>query len=319
MKIQIRDFVLCLSLLLTLWSCSQASFDVPKQQLLFDAGVTFNNKVDLIFMVDNSSSMLQFQRRLESQVDHLVVALNQKGLDYRIAVVSSDLRPSGSGGRLLGAPNFLTKTTPNLINLLRSRLVLGQTGSDIESGLGSLRQALMTGSGAEFLRPSALLAIVVLTNEDDYSLGSVSEYRDYFDVVKNQVPGFSRGWMLNFIGVVSIDGNCRTVASFKEAGLRYMALADISGGIKASICDTDLSAAVSNLEKRIVQVLSEYKLAKIPDLTTVRVYINGSMVPKNDQNGWLYLEASNSIQFQGEFLPTATDRIRIDYKPLEGE
>jgi hypothetical protein len=299
-------------------SCSKANFDLPQQEMLLDVGVTYNNKVDILFMVDNSSSMLQYQRRLESQVDRLVLSLNQKALDYRIAVVTSDLRPGGSGGRLIGSPSYLTSLTPNIQNLLRSRIVLGQTGSDIESGLGSIRQALSSVSGSKFLRSDALLAMVILTNEDDYSLGTIREYRDFFDNLKNQVPGFKRGWILNFIGVISIDGNCRTTADFKEAGLRYMALSDISGGIKASICDTDLSMAVSNLEKRIVQILSEYKLDKVPDLATLKVYINEVLVPQDSTNGWVYLASSNSIQFQGNFLPKATDRIRIDYKPAGG-
>jgi len=292
---------------------------VLPQQLLLDAGVTYNNKVDILFMIDNSSSMLQYQKRLESQVTPLISSLNQKGLDYRIAVVSSDLRSSGSGGRLLGSPSYLFSQTPNLESLLRSRLVLGQTGSDIESGLGSIRQALTQNSGQEFLRKDALLAMVILTNEDDYSLGSVSEYRDFFDSIKSGVPGFDRGWVMNFIGVVSIDGNCRTTADFKEAGLRYMALVDSSDGIKASICDTDLSSAISNLEKRIVQILSEYKLQKIPDLKTIKVYINNSAVPQNDINGWSYIEINNSIRFNGRYLPKATDRLRIDYKPIGGD
>jgi hypothetical protein len=318
MDIRMNWFVSLLISFGVLSSCSKANFDLPQQEMLLDAGVTYNNKVDILLMVDNSSSMLQYQRRLESQVDRFVLSLNQKALDYRIAVVSSDLRPSGSGGRLIGSPSYLTSSTPDIQKLLRSRIVLGQTGSDIESGLGSLRQALSNASGSEFLRSDALLAMVILTNEDDYSLGSISEYRDFFDSLKTQVPGFTRGWILNFIGVISIDGNCRTTADFKEVGLRYMTLSQLSGGINASICDTDLSSAVSNLEKRIVQILSEYKLEKIPDLTTLRVYINEVLVPQDPTNGWVYLATSNSIQFQGNFLPKATDRIRIDYKPDGG-
>lgn len=310
---------LSISFILFAVSCSQSSFDLPQEELLFDAGVTYNNKVDILFMIDNSSSMLQYQRRLESQVDRLIGALNEKSLDYRIAVVSSDLRSSGSGGRLLGNPSFLVQSSSDLIGALKSRLVLGQAGSDIESGLGSIRQALSTTTGAEFLRSEALLAMVVLSNEDDYSLGSISEYREFLDEKKNQVPGFDRGWMLNFIGVVDIDGNCSTTADFKESGLRYLELSRDSGGINSSICDTDLSTAVANLQTRIVQVLSEYKLDRIPNLETLKVFSNGVLVPQSAENGWDYNDQNNSIQFYGAYLPKATDKIRIDYKPLGGD
>lgn len=309
-------------LLLTLvlyWGCSSPEFDIPSQQEKFNATPSYNNKVDIVFMVDNSSSMLVYQQRLSQQVQGLIESLNLKNLDYRIAVVSSDLRPTGSGGRLIGNPPFYFNGTPNIVSLLSQRLVIGQTGSDIESGLGSLKAALSTEASKNlFLRSDAVLAMIVLTNEDDYSLGSVNEYKTYFEELKPSVSGASQGWILNFIGVVDIDGNCRTTADFKEAGLRYMALADLSGGVKASICETNLAGAVLNLEKKLVQILSEFRLNRPPLVESIKVYINNSEVPKNEINGWSYQEQRNSVLFHGSFLPGAFDTIRVDFTPSGG-
>jgi hypothetical protein len=300
------------------WACSESKFDLPQQEAFFDTGVQYNKKVDLLFMIDNSSSMLQYQKKLERQIPYLLESLNAKELDYRIASVSSDMRRSGSGGRLLGQPSFLTPQTEGLEALLRARLVLGQTGSDIESGLASIWGALETPLGKSFLRQDALLSIIVLTNEDDYSPHPVSHYQDFLDSVKSEVPGFDQGWILNFIGVTDIQGSCRTTGDFKEAGLRYIELADISGGIKTSICEADLVEAVSILEKKIVQILSDYKLDQIPRFETIEVYINEMLVPHHEVHGWFYVESQNLIRFNGDFLPKASDRIRVEYKPLSG-
>lgn len=304
--------------ILKISGCSEATFDLPEQVAQFDAEASYNNKVDILFMIDNSSSMLVYQNRLSQEASSLVQSLNSKGLDYRIAVTSSDLRSNGSGGRLLGNPVFFDRSTPDLANLLRNRLVLGQSGSDIESGLGSLQRALSSYSANEFLRSDALLAVIVLSNEDDYSIGSIDEYKNFFDQQRPPISGFDKSWIFNFIGVLSIDGNCRTTADFKEAGLRYMQLVEWTNGYQASICDSSLSQAVSNLEKKLVQVMSEFRLGQIPLPSSLRVFINDKLISEDETNGWTYLASKNSIIFNGSSIPSAFDRIRIDFSPLGG-
>ncbi len=314
-----KKLILNTLLLSSVFSCSSAVFDVPPEVEDFSAEVTYNNKVDILFMIDNSSSMGLYQQRLANQVELLLNSLNSKGLDYQMAVVSSDMRPGGSGGKLIGSPAVLTQATPNLLSLLKERFSLGQGGSDLESGLGSIKDGLEKfGVSSGFLRQDAILALVALTNEDDYSLGDVSDYKLFFDELKPSVPGFAQGWLFNFIGVVSIDGQCKTTAEFKEAGLRYMELADISGGGKNSVCESDLGTAVSNLEHKIVQVLSEFKLNNEPDINSIKVYLNNVLVPQSDSNGWTYQGSRQSIVFHGKYLPGAFDKIRVDFDPSGG-
>ncbi|MCS6838153.1 MAG: VWA domain-containing protein [Bdellovibrionaceae bacterium] len=300
--------------------CSQQVFDVIPQNQLFEAKASYNNKVDILFMIDNSSSMLQHQDRLAREIEPLIKFLNSTDLDYRLAAVSSDWRPNGrgSGGKLLGSPSFLTKSTQGLVDLLKSRILLGESGTDIESGLESVQRALQTEAGRSFLREDALLAIIVLADEDDYSPGHINDYRSFLDQIKQKVPGYSRGWVLNFLGIIQLDGNCRTMNNIVEVGARYMELARLSGGIQASICETSLSRSVANIQTRIVQILSEYPLRYPPDLSTVKVYINDRLVPQSQTNGWWYIPETMKIRFSGDYLPKPFDRIQVDYKPAGG-
>lgn len=304
--------------LVTLHSCSTALFDLPEQVEQFNAQASYNNKVDIIFMIDNSSSMLVYQKRLSQEAASLIQSLNNKGLDYRIAVTSSDLRSNGTGGRLIGLTPYIDRGTPQLIDELKSRIIIGQSGSDIESGLGSLKKALTSTAANDFLREDALLAVIVLSNEDDYSLGELSDYHLFFQNLRPSVSGFDQGWIFNFIGVLSINGDCRTTADFKEAGLRYMQMVEWSNGYQASICDSTLTLAVSNLEKRLVQVLSTFKLQQVPLLSSLRVYINDKLIVEDPLNGWSYQPTGNAIVFNGQALPSAFDRIRIDFSPAGG-
>jgi hypothetical protein len=303
-------------------ACSKQEFGLPDQSQNFSAGVTYNNKVDVILMVDNSSSMLQYQNKFATEVPAMVNSLNSLGLDYHIAVVTSDMRTGGNGGRFVGTPRYLTKSTPNLVGILQSRVTIGQNGSDLERGLESIKTVLqpsyLGGEGAGFFRDDALLAMIVLTNEDDYSTDSVSSLEAFFDALKPPFKGTTKSWVMNFIGVVTIDGQCRTTADFKEAGLRYMALADYTGGIKNSVCDTSLSTAVSNVRKRIVEIMSEYKLDRPPVLSSIHVTINGVTVPQDATNGWTYHSDTNSIRFHGSAQPGAFDSVKVDYTPASG-
>jgi len=52
-----------------------ASFDVDQTTQTFVQKILYNNKVDIIFIVDNSSSMQQHQNSLSQQIPALVAAL----------------------------------------------------------------------------------------------------------------------------------------------------------------------------------------------------------------------------------------------------
>lgn len=306
---------------LILSACSNQTFDLPPAQQQFRQSLTYNNKVDMILMMDNSSSMQQYQDRFAQQVPDMVARLNEYGLDYHIAVVTSDMRTGGNGGMFVGSPKFLTNTTPGLVQLLQTRVVPGQNGSDLERGIESvytvLQPSYLKGEGQGFLRDDSLLVMVYLSNENDYSTNSLSFYQSYFDKIRPIYKLNQRSWISNFIGVITIDGDCQTTPDFKEAGLRYMSLADVSGGRKESICKSDFAAAISNIHVRIATYLSDYPLSRKPVVSSIVVRVNGQIVPNDPVNGWTYDADGNFIQFNGTALPGASDQISVDFQPVE--
>jgi hypothetical protein len=58
--------------------------------------------VDFLFVVDNSGSMCQEQAALTRTLEAVVPTLSR--LDYRIAVISTDMRTEGQQGRFLASP-----------------------------------------------------------------------------------------------------------------------------------------------------------------------------------------------------------------------
>ena len=82
--------------LLLLSACNKQQFVVPEESKSFEQAVTYNNKVDIVLMVDNSSSMDIYQNKLANQVPEMLSALDQVGMDYQIVVVTTDMRSTGT-------------------------------------------------------------------------------------------------------------------------------------------------------------------------------------------------------------------------------
>lgn len=298
--------------------CSKGTYKLTDETQSFAQSVVYNNKVDIVLMVDNSSSMDTYQNKLAQQAPGMISALNQFGMDYQIAVVTTDMRAGGNGGRFVGTPAVLNRATSNLSNLLVSRIKQGTSGSDLERGLDSLEMALT--ANTSFLRSDALLAIIALSNEDDHSSSSGSHFEAFFNQIKPKFDGYTQAWILNFVGVPDLESSCSTALSgiYKEPGLAWIQLAQVSGGLVQPICDTTLAEAVSNIRQRIVEVLTEFKLKRKPIESTIVVKKNGVTIPNSAIDGWEYLPDGYRIKLHGTALPSsAEDIISIDFTPAE--
>jgi hypothetical protein len=172
-------------------------------------GRTFTptNKVDMLFVIDDSSATVRLQQSLVRNFPTLMATLRTAATtpDLRIAVVSSDMG-AGDGsiagcdanggkkaifqntargtctatGLAAGATYIIdTGTIRNyegaLEDVFACIAMLGESGCGFEHQLAAAARALGADGLAPpqenqgFLRPDALLAIVIVTNEDDCS------------------------------------------------------------------------------------------------------------------------------------------------------
>ncbi|MBV2167978.1 MAG: hypothetical protein KUL82_04645 [Bdellovibrio sp.] len=306
-------------------ACAQdVKFDLPAASDNFGQSITYNNKVDILWIVDNSSSMLKHQQSLSAQVPDLVGKLNSLKMDYHMAVVTTSMGGTNpDGGRFIGSPKYVTSSTPDLINSLKDRMIVGEAGSNNERGLESMERALsasyLANEGKGFFREDALLVIIALSDENDKSAVSspVSHYVNFLDGLKRPWVDGSRSWVFNFIGVLPTSVNCKTFNDYSESGLTFIDIVRESAGVQESICSTNLSSAVSNIRARIYQILTDFKLSKLPLVETITVSINGQSVPRSNVNGWDYIESLNVIRFYGSAVPSADASIKVDFKPKE--
>lgn len=311
--------------------CSNAatSFGLPSQQDTFSGQVFYNNKVDILFVVDNSSSMLQYQQRLSSQMQNMVATLNSLKMDYRVAVTTTTMASSSSSypmtRKLIGSPVYLTK---NNINLLTDRIIVGESGSDLERGLDSMRHVTsenyLNSIDSDFIRADALLSVIFISDEYDQS----SEYGnpnsdDFIDYLNSRKPASESGamsWLANYIGILT-NQSCDVLGGGVSIGTQFIRLVTASNGVKSSICNPDLALAVSNIKARIIDQITAYRFPSMPNKSTISVTVGGRAIFEDPANGWT-LETENLtgsakyfLRFHGTSIPAADENVDVKYKP----
>lgn len=319
--------ILCLAT--SLLACNESpDFAIAPVEDSFGQKITYNNKVDILWVVDNSSSMESSQARLAQQVDQVFSSLNKLKLDYRMAAVTTDMRnnvssparPEQTQGRFIGSTKVISSKTSNAKSLFTQMIQPGVYGSSVEEGLAAMKKALspemLDTTNKNFLRDDASLVIIFLTDEDDASSGSAQSYIDFLDTIKPSFE-YSRAWIANFIGVMDISGECSTYADnpFASAGIEYMELVEASGGISASICTSSLKDALAGVNKRIAEMITSHYFSREPLEETIVVKINGNLLVKDPENGWSYNASQKVLRFHGSGVPAANAKVEIDYKP----
>lgn len=309
---------------LSLGCSTKQDFDTMPEQAVIAQESKWNAKVDFLILVDNSPSMLKYQNRFSAEVPAMVDSLKAAGIDAHFAIITTTMNDK-TGGRFVGTPRFISSATKDLATVLQSRIKLGENGSNVERGfeaiLASLSSEYLATEGAGFLRSEALLSLILLTNENDYSDMSPLKVAEYLDQLKPPIQAQRttyRNWVANHLGVLDLEGSCKSTQDFNEPSDEYVALADYSGGIKASICDTSFGGAVANIQKRLIEVMTDFPLDRQPLVETIKVYVDGKLIPNDPVDGWTYETEGNLIRFHGQSLPNPEAKVTIDFKPAGG-
>lgn len=251
------------------------------------------DKMDILFVIDDSGSMADEQGNLAANFPGFISVLDSltttagTPIDYRVGVTTTGVTKSwsitipgfppipggqdGADGRLLTSGcampadrPWLERSDPDVAGAFSCVALVGDTGPAEEMPLEAARLALgdriADGSNAGFVRDDALLALVVLTDENDCSrtdddidlgiggsicddLEPVPTYLGAFDAVKEE-----RGrWAAAIIAGVG-PGPCQSDLGNAEEATRLLDFAGQVGdnAVTSSICEGDLSVALAD-------------------------------------------------------------------------
>lgn len=171
--------------------------------------VTPCDAIDVLFVVDDSSTMGEEQVRLGAAAPNFIAALRAKLTDVgdiHVGVVATDSPAlavsAGRCGPFVGGLGFMTLDDDLAVSLVCAAQV-GVTGSPDERPMETLLAATDDlanqpgGLNSDFVRKSALLVVVVVTDEeddheDDPAWGSAGDPADWFaglTALKDGHPG----------------------------------------------------------------------------------------------------------------------------------
>ena len=242
-------------------------------------------KMDVLFVIDNSGSMGQEQTNLIANFPAFITVLNNSGLDYRVAVTTTGRdysytmttpigslpqnQDGGDNGAMLKpsacnmTKRWIDKTDADPSMTFSCVANVGTGGPSDEMPLSAMRDAfeerMADGTNMGFRRSDALLAVVFLTDEEDcsyeqsVSLGFGQSLCDsMMEPVQNYVAfldtytGHRSRWATAAIAGPG-PGACSSTFGDAQEATRLKQFVQMTGqnGVMASICDGDLSIGLN--------------------------------------------------------------------------
>ncbi len=243
-------------------------------------------KMDILFVIDDSGSMEQEQENLATNFPLFVDVLNAFSgssgtpIDYHLGVTTTsvskewtvlDVIPEdqdGDDGSLINngctMPRKWLERDDSELSSTFSCVAQATGGANDEMPLEAIRLAatdrVTDGTNAGFFRDDALLAIVMLTDENDcsrsdngFSLGIGQDLCDDLEPVASyvsvldQVKGERGRWAVAVIAGLG-PGDCESEFGSADEARRLLNFAEQTGAnaVTSSICDGDLASALGD-------------------------------------------------------------------------
>jgi hypothetical protein len=240
------------------------------------------NQVDILLVVDDSSSMTADNTKLANRLNGFVSALSTANVNWQMCVTTTDVdyyegRPlywSGTSARVI------SKTTPNLSTVFQQTVHdIGSGYSNDEQGVKASILSVLNNPVYPCYRTGAAIAVIIISDEDERSVGGISslssqQYKalgtqnypaTYINTVK-AVFGADKRFAVN--SIVVKDNYCKNIedaeGSLSFIGTRYIELADLTEGKNGSICDLDYSTNLNYFKDVITNTLAGFDLECSP-------------------------------------------------------
>ncbi|MGB0589061.1 MAG: choice-of-anchor D domain-containing protein [Myxococcota bacterium] len=293
--------------------------------------------VDVLFVIDDSGSMGEEQSNLASNFGQFINEASTWQNNYNVGVTTTDV--DSDGGRFLGSPRIITPAT---WQSFQNSAQVGTSGSGTEKGLNAAQLALTLpniadtstactadtdcaapdacydgfcgGPNRGFLRPDATLEVVFVSDEDDQSPADLNFYINFFKNIK----GFYNSNLFHAHAIVGPPGGCSSSNGDATAGMRYIDLANATGGNVASICQSDFADSLASIGEIAFGLKTQFFLSRVAEPSTIEVRINGVLCTTDGGANWTYDATSNSVIFaeSGGCMPQPDDMIEIYYETV---
>ncbi len=281
------------------------SWVVASQTNTQDQVQTFNsrdiNKLDILFVIDNSYSMKEEQHKLADKLRNFTQKI--KNTHWKIGLITTDPRPdqpAGDGKLSLfnDGYRYLSSDVHSLGQaelLLQSEIKsIGIEGSGLEQGIRNTRRAIersLSGQSPNknFIRRDAALAVILISDENENrssSLNNPFELMGYVQRLNSNSPK-----RFQFHSITGLTDQVSDGCSISEVGTSYQSLSRATAGVSGNICDANYTNMLSNIgeiAKKLTYTLAlrcrplDMNQNGLPD---IEIYNNSSRVSNYSLSG----------------------------------
>ncbi|MEQ8275229.1 MAG: CARDB domain-containing protein [Deltaproteobacteria bacterium] len=261
--------------------------------------------VDFLFVVDDSPDMTALRDRLVAAAGPLFEHLAASGVDYHVAITTTDVSVDGPRGAFVGDPKVITPATPNGARVFETSVVETEAKVPSSGGLAASRLALspenLDGVNVGFLREDASLAVIYVSNEDDTSGDDVANFIADFRALK--APDGEQRFVAH--AIVGPPNGCVV------EGARYANVARTTGGFVDAICVSDWTGIVTQYPGAGFGFAVRFDLSRAPVPGTVEVEVDGTTLPSN---AWRFVPNPPAVVFEGSAVPEPGVEVVVKYR-----
>jgi hypothetical protein len=252
---------------------------------------------DVVFVVDDANTMALEQSQLAADIGSFVSSLDALGVDYRIAVITT--QDAGLRGAVV------TPATANASSVLAEQVVPDVT-IGASRGLQMLATCVSGGDCDGFVRPDALLTGIVVSDRSDSSALAPEKYVEQLVALKGAA---SLVRIHAIAGAVPVP-SCSTCDS---AGFGLDQAQELTGGTFLDICTTDWGKSLAILAAGSISEVASFPLQLDPVVDTIVVEVDGT-----EWSGWTYTGhaddgGTNEVRFDGVPTPPGGSSVDISY------
>ncbi len=324
----------------------------PSKTVSLSQVVAYGNKqVDFLIVFDDSNSMLPDLQKLAASLGSFVTSLESSNIDWQMCMTTTRTL-TVAGSPVMGTSynwvgyspsagttaHLLKKGTANLDNIFVNTvnaLTIGGAGSGDERGIKATYEHFKSGAlsntfGSGCYRPGAAVSVIIVSNEDERSVGGDQskvkptdadgsyqplEAEDLpINLVTQAQSSFGSDVRFTFNSIIVKPGDSVCEAqqdasgtSPSHPGAIYTQASNMTEGGIGSICDANFANSLNTFKDKIVNSMSHLTLQCEPDPATVKVSIN-------TQDFTQFTVEKNILKFQTPLIEGTKIDLKFDCK-----
>ena len=268
-----------------------------------------SNKIDILWVVDNSLSMGDEQAGLADNFEMFITNfVGIEKIDFKMGIITTDSYTnlvSGDELTLQAASDdqeAFTKT-------FQEKILVGTTGHTNERGF-LFSQKFLEYDTTSWVREGAYLVIIYVSDENDHSIRTSGDSSAAYWVGKLQsYKKYKR--LLKIYSIVHTDPSVDDDIDYdiEYYGERYKEASHLAGGPIADITG-DFSNVLADFGENITRLANSFALSEKPQAGSLKVQVNGVVINERD---WFYDEDSRTVSFKEKATPGSGDTVKISY------